>query len=157
MEHMDERYGLPTGMYNGDENLPQPATRSPSRGIELCGVVEAMYSYNTMFATHGDVIFADRAERIAYNALPATWASPKGGDMWVSGLTNARELRRPRLQFRIVVYFVPIPQSSGAPVPAGHQPSERARQRRSSRLANGRPASGNVRTRAQLRMLYRQL
>ena len=35
-----------------------------------------------MFATHGDVKFADRAERIAYNALPATWASPKGGDMW---------------------------------------------------------------------------
>ena len=26
--------------------------------------------------------FADRVERISYNALPATWASPKGGDMW---------------------------------------------------------------------------
>ena len=30
----------------------------------------------------GDVSFADRAEVIAFNALPATWASPKGGDMW---------------------------------------------------------------------------
>ena len=28
------------------------------------------------------VRFADRAEKIAYNALPATWASPTGGDMW---------------------------------------------------------------------------
>ena len=45
-------------------------------------VVEAMFSYNTMFSVHGDVAFADRAERIAYNALPATWSSPRGGDMW---------------------------------------------------------------------------
>ena len=46
-------------------------------------VVEAMFSYEVMFSVHGDVIFADRAERIAYNALPATWASPANtGDMW---------------------------------------------------------------------------
>jgi len=82
MAHLDERYGLPTGMYNGDEILPRPATRSPSRGIELCGVVEAMFSYNTMFSIHGEIPFADRAEKISYNALPATWASPTGGDMW---------------------------------------------------------------------------
>ena len=82
MANLDKLYGLPTGMYNGDEILPVPATRSPSRGIELCGVVEAMFSYTTMFSVHGDLTFADRAERIAYNALPATWASPKGGDMW---------------------------------------------------------------------------
>eukprot|EP00929_Paragymnodinium_shiwhaense_P051141 TRINITY_DN2575_c0_g1_i4.p1 TRINITY_DN2575_c0_g1~~TRINITY_DN2575_c0_g1_i4.p1 ORF type:complete len:413 (+),score=95.01 TRINITY_DN2575_c0_g1_i4:97-1335(+) len=81
MQNMDANYGLPTGMFNGDENVPVPKTRSPSRGIELCGVVEAMFSYNTMFYIHGDAAFADRAERIAYNALPATWASPKGGDM----------------------------------------------------------------------------
>jgi len=82
MENLDEHYGLPTGMYNGDEILPVPATRSPSRGIELCGVVEAMFSYNVMFSVHGDVAFADRAEQITFNALPATWASPRGGDMW---------------------------------------------------------------------------
>ena len=82
MANLDRLYGLPTGMFNGDELLPQPATRNPSRGIETCGVVEAMFSYNTLFSVFGDVSFADRAERIAYNALPATWASPKGGDMW---------------------------------------------------------------------------
>jgi len=43
---------------------------------------EAMFSYNTMFSIHGEPSFADRAEQIAYNALPATWASPTGGDMW---------------------------------------------------------------------------
>eukprot|EP00041_Stephanoeca_diplocostata_P014288 m.258596 g.258596 ORF g.258596 m.258596 type:complete len:767 (-) comp19647_c0_seq1:385-2685(-) len=82
MHNLDEKYGLPTGMFNGDEILPQPATRYPSRGIELCGVVEAMFSYNTLFSVHGDVSFADRSELIAFNALPATWASPTGGDMW---------------------------------------------------------------------------
>lgn len=82
MQVLDSRVGLPTGMFNGDEIIPNPNTRNPSRGIELCGVVEAMFSYNTMFSVHGDVEFADRAERIAYNALPATWASPTGGDMW---------------------------------------------------------------------------
>eukprot|EP01062_Namystynia_karyoxenos_P031287 TRINITY_DN23219_c0_g1_i1.p1 TRINITY_DN23219_c0_g1~~TRINITY_DN23219_c0_g1_i1.p1 ORF type:complete len:759 (+),score=211.75 TRINITY_DN23219_c0_g1_i1:84-2360(+) len=82
MAHMDARYGLPHGGFNGDEILPDPPTRHPSRGFETCGVVEAMFSYNTMFGVHGDVRFADRAERLAYNALPATWASPKGGDMW---------------------------------------------------------------------------
>ena len=82
MQKLDAAYGFPTGMYAGDEITPDPATRSPSRGIELCGVVEAMYSYEIMFATHGTLAFADRCERVAYNALPATWASPTGGDMW---------------------------------------------------------------------------
>jgi len=39
-------------------------------------------SLQIMYATHGEMAFADRAERIAFNALPATWASPTGGDMW---------------------------------------------------------------------------
>ena len=82
MDKLDAAYGQPTGMYLGDEITPEPPTRDPSRGIELCGVVETMFSYETMFSIHGDVAFADRAERVAYNALPATWASPTGGDMW---------------------------------------------------------------------------
>ncbi|KAK3270065.1 hypothetical protein CYMTET_21518 [Cymbomonas tetramitiformis] len=82
MRNLDRAYGLPTGMFLGDEYLPTPPTRSPSRGIELCGVVEAMFSYSTMFAVFGDTAFADRVERVAYNAFPATWASPRGGDMW---------------------------------------------------------------------------
>ena len=53
VEHLDMKYGLPTGMFNGDELLPVPATRNPSRGIELCGVVEAMWSYTTMFSQVG--------------------------------------------------------------------------------------------------------
>ena len=54
---MDAAYGLPTGMFNGDELLPSPPTRNPSRGIETCGVVEAMFSYTTMFSEFGDARF----------------------------------------------------------------------------------------------------
>lgn len=62
------------GMFIGDEIIPGHRTRDPSRGSELCGVVEAMFSYNVMFSIHGDVAFADRVERIAYNALPGIGA-----------------------------------------------------------------------------------
>ena len=83
-------------MYVGDEITPLPYTRSPSRGIELCGVVEAMYSYEIMYATHGELAFAERAERIAYNALPATWASPTGGDMWAHQYLQATNRPQPQ-------------------------------------------------------------
>ena len=53
-----------------------------SRGTELCTVVEAMFSYSTLFSVFGDVSFIERTERIAVNALPAAWASPTGGDIW---------------------------------------------------------------------------
>ena len=65
-----------------DEHLPPGPNRNPGRGIETCGVVESMFSYSTMWTTFGDTLFADKVERIAFNALPATWASPRGGDMW---------------------------------------------------------------------------
>ena len=64
-----------------DEHLPPSADRNPGRGIETCGVVESMFSYAVMWQTHGDTMYADKVERIAFNALPATFASPRGGDM----------------------------------------------------------------------------
>ena len=68
--NLDTNFGLPTGMFNGDELLPDPPTRNPSRGIETCGVVEAMFSYTCLGATIGDALFFDRAERISFNAMP---------------------------------------------------------------------------------------
>ena len=47
-----------------------------------------------MFSVHGDVEFADRAERIAFNAQPATWSSPRGGDMWAHQYLQAGRLWR---------------------------------------------------------------
>ena len=51
---------------------------NPSRGTELCTVVEAMFSYTTIFSIIGDPVFADKAEQIALNALPASLTP----DMW---------------------------------------------------------------------------
>ncbi|WP_198152185.1 beta-L-arabinofuranosidase domain-containing protein [Granulicella tundricola] len=71
-----ERYHLlPNGMYSGDEHL---AGDNPSQGVELCTVVESMFSWELNLAVLGDARFADRLERIAFNALPGTISD----DMW---------------------------------------------------------------------------
>lgn len=61
-------HGQPQGMYGGDEPMHGP---DPTQGIELCSVVELMYSLETMVGITGDLDFADQLEWIAYNALPA--------------------------------------------------------------------------------------
>lgn len=68
-------HGLPNGMFSGDEHL---AGLDPSQGIELCAVVESMFSLEQDFAILGHAELADRLERISYNALPATLSN----DMW---------------------------------------------------------------------------
>ena len=52
----------------------------PTEFLQRC--TTRTFRYTTLFSIHGDVMFADRAERIAFNALPATFASPRGGDLW---------------------------------------------------------------------------
>lgn len=47
-------------------------------GAELCTVVETMFSFEILFHVIGDPKFAERAEQLTYNALPAT-ITP---DMW---------------------------------------------------------------------------
>jgi hypothetical protein len=68
-------HGLPNGMFSGDEHFAGP---DPSQGIELCAVVESMFSLEQDFAILGDPALADQLERITYNALPATLSD----DMW---------------------------------------------------------------------------
>lgn len=72
---LDRYHGLPNGMFSGDEHF---AGRDPSQGIELCAVVESMFSYEEDFAILGDSQLGDRLERVAYNALPGTLSN----DMW---------------------------------------------------------------------------
>lgn len=60
-------HGQPQGMYGGDEPLHG---RVPTQGIELCSVVELMFSLEKMIAITGDVTYMDHLEKIAYNALP---------------------------------------------------------------------------------------
>jgi DUF1680 family protein len=66
---LDEYHRLPNGMFSADEHF---AGQDPSQGVELCAVVEAMFSLETDLAITGDAAFADRLEKIAYNALPGT-------------------------------------------------------------------------------------
>lgn len=62
-------HGTATGMFTADEFLDGC---EPTRGIELCAVVESMYSAECMLARTGDLFYADMLELLAFNALPAT-------------------------------------------------------------------------------------
>jgi alpha-L-fucosidase len=75
LRNLDEYHGMVSGVFSGDECL---AGKNPSQGTELCAVVEYMYSLEILLSVLGDPFFADRLEKITFNALPATF-SP---DMW---------------------------------------------------------------------------
>lgn len=72
---LDSAHGTAVGTFSGDECL---AGKSPLQGTELCAVVEYMYSLEEIILNSGNLKYADRLERIAYNALPATFSD----DMW---------------------------------------------------------------------------
>ena len=59
--------GQPHGLYGGDEWLHGT---DPTQGSEFCSAVEMMYSLETMLTITGKLDFAERLERIAFNALP---------------------------------------------------------------------------------------
>lgn len=66
---LNKYHGVVTGAINGDEHL---AGNSPSRGAELCSIVEYMFSLQIMLEIFGDPAYGDLLEKLAYNALPAT-------------------------------------------------------------------------------------
>ncbi len=72
---LDRYNGTAFEGFTGDEVL---SGIDPSRGTELCSVVEQMYSYEEIFAHTGDNRWAERLEVLAFNALPATLSE----DMW---------------------------------------------------------------------------
>jgi hypothetical protein len=69
LANLDRHHGQVHGMFSGDEWLAGPAA---TRGVELCAVVEMMYSLEYAIAAWGEGEDADRLERLAYNLLPAT-------------------------------------------------------------------------------------
>ncbi len=72
---LSKYHGLPNGMFSGDEHF---AGIDPSQGIELCAVVETMFSLEDAFSILGEPAIADQLEKVTYNALPATLSD----DMW---------------------------------------------------------------------------
>ena len=75
LSQLFEYHGTAVGHFSGDECL---SGLSPIQGTELCGVTEAMYSYEVLYALTGNPVWADRLEKLAFNALPATLTP----DMW---------------------------------------------------------------------------
>ena len=67
--------GTAAGTLTGDECLSGLGNQ---QGTELCSVVELMYSFEWLYAVSGDGVWADRLEKAAFNALPATFTD----DMW---------------------------------------------------------------------------
>lgn len=72
-------HGQPNGMFSCDEHY---AGRNPSQGTELCAVVEELYSLENLVAIFGDASFGDRAEKIAFNALPGTFTPDMNGHQY---------------------------------------------------------------------------
>lgn len=72
---LDKYNGTAFEGFTGDECL---SGLDPTKGTELCAVVEQMYSYEELFAHTGDNKWAERLEMLGFNALPATLSE----DMW---------------------------------------------------------------------------
>ena len=67
--------GTAVGTLTGDECL---AGIGNTHGTELCSIAELMFSFEEIYAATGDNAWADRLEKVAFNALPATLSE----DMW---------------------------------------------------------------------------
>lgn len=67
--------GTAVGTFTGDECLSGTGNQ---QGTELCAVVELMYACEWLYRVTGDALWADRLEKVAFNALPATFSD----DMW---------------------------------------------------------------------------
>ncbi len=61
---------FPGGGFVGDENS-RPGCTDPRGGMETCGIVELMHSFEMLVKITGQPVWADRCEEIAFNSLPA--------------------------------------------------------------------------------------
>jgi DUF1680 family protein len=68
LKSLQNVHGYVNGMFGADERLHG---NDPTQGIELCTVIEMMYSFETNLPITGDVFYADYLEKLAYNVLPA--------------------------------------------------------------------------------------
>ncbi|KAJ7266952.1 hypothetical protein B0H12DRAFT_1209136 [Mycena haematopus] len=68
LDMLYQYHGRASGTFSADEHI---AGLNPSRGTELCAVVEQIFSLALIYQMFGNNTVADRAEKIAYNALPA--------------------------------------------------------------------------------------
>lgn len=60
-------HGLPNGMFSADEDLH---ANDPVQGVELCAIVESMFSLEQAIAITGETVYMDALEKMTFNALP---------------------------------------------------------------------------------------
>jgi hypothetical protein len=78
-ETMMRLYGNgPGGGFAADENA-RPGFRGPRQGTETCTWVELMFSHEMLLGITGDAKWAERAEEIAFNSLPASMTADLRG------------------------------------------------------------------------------
>lgn len=71
------------GGFAGDENVRQGFT-DPRQGLETCGVVEAMRSFEMLTRLTGDPVWADRCEDLAFNSMPAAFDPQQKGTHYIT-------------------------------------------------------------------------
>jgi DUF1680 family protein len=78
-------YGqFPGGLYGADENA-RPGFSDPRQGAETCTMVEMMHSDEMLVAITGQALWADRAEEVAFNSLPASMTPDLKGLHYLTG------------------------------------------------------------------------
>jgi hypothetical protein len=66
-------YGqFPGGGIAGDE-VCRPGYTDPRQGLETCGIVEFMHTFQMLTRITGDSLWADRCETLGFNSLPAAF------------------------------------------------------------------------------------
>jgi hypothetical protein len=76
---MHQVYGqVPGGLYGSDEAC-RPGFTGPRQAAETCAMAEMMYSDELLLGITGNPLWADRAEDIAFNSLPASMTSDLKG------------------------------------------------------------------------------
>ncbi len=68
----------PGGLFGADENI-RPGFDDPRQGAETCTMVEFMASCESLLRISGDPVWADRAEEVAFNSLPASMTADLKG------------------------------------------------------------------------------
>ncbi|KFY78878.1 hypothetical protein V499_02053 [Pseudogymnoascus sp. VKM F-103] len=92
-----------SGTIIGDEHL---GALNPQRGSELCMSVESMFSYAYLYRFYGSNDYADRAERAAFNALPAAISPDWWSHQYVTQTNQpwSRNLTSVNPFFNVVTY-----------------------------------------------------
>lgn len=100
---------VPGGGFGGDENT-RKGYGDPRQGFETCGIVEYMHTHEMMTRISGNPLWADRAEDLAFNSLPAALTADHKGIHYItspnlieinkSGVKGQFDNRFPMLSFQ---------------------------------------------------------